>query len=170
MNMAARSLKSTTPHIELRLATKEDVVRIVPFLAYFFAQSRWAENLAFHSEKARDYLEYAIPPGYAVYIIALDGDEVVGVISYHTFKVFTDPMAVMDETYVLPQKAAHDATAQTPSPTDTPTQGDDAKTPGDTMANTVLAPPNYWFNQPVSTLQARPTKKGSMVTTDTGSV
>jgi GNAT superfamily N-acetyltransferase len=103
MNMAARSLKSTTPHIELRLATKEDVVRIVPFLAYFFAQSRWAENLAFHSEKARDYLEYAIPPGYAVYIIALDGDEVVGVISYHTFKVFTDPMAVMDETYVLPR-------------------------------------------------------------------
>jgi hypothetical protein len=74
------------------------------------------------------------------------------------------------QEYINAQKAAHDATAQTPSPTDTPTQGDDAKTPGDTMANTVLAPPNYWFNQPVSTLQARPTKKGSMVTTDTGSV
>jgi len=75
------------------------------------------------------------------------------------------------QEYINAQKAAHDATAPDPvPPTDTPTQGDDAKTPGDTMANTVLAPPNYWFNQPVSTLQPAPTKKSSMVVTNPGSV
>lgn len=102
MNIAARALKSATPHIELRLATKDDVAKIVPFLAVFFARSRWAENLAFHSDRATQYLEHTIPLNYAVYILALDGDELVGLISYHTYKVFTDPMAVMDETYVLP--------------------------------------------------------------------
>ncbi|MEY9428128.1 hypothetical protein ABH975_003443 [Bradyrhizobium ottawaense] len=69
------------------------------------------------------------------------------------------------QEYINAQKAAADATAKPPTtPTDTPTQGDDAKTPGDTMANTVLAPPNYWFNQPVSTLQPAPVKKSSMIT------
>ena len=31
----------------------------------------------------------------------MDGDELVGLCSYHTFDVFTDPIAVMDETYVV---------------------------------------------------------------------
>ncbi|MEY9184693.1 hypothetical protein ABIG06_006241 [Bradyrhizobium sp. USDA 326] len=70
------------------------------------------------------------------------------------------------QEYINAKKAAADATAKDPQPpTDTPTQGDDAKTPGDTMANTVLAPPTYWFNRPVSTLQARPlSKKGGSMT------
>ncbi|WLB24963.1 hypothetical protein QIH85_24080 [Bradyrhizobium japonicum] len=75
------------------------------------------------------------------------------------------------QEYINTQKAAADATAKTP--TDTPTQGDDAKTPGggdtstgSTVANAVLAPPNYWFNQPISTLQAKPvSKSGSVQTT-----
>jgi hypothetical protein len=76
------------------------------------------------------------------------------------------------QQYINAQKAAQDATAKDPVPTDTPTQGDDAKTPGDTAANTVLAPPNFWFNQPVSTLQPVTGKKsGSMkIYDDRGSV
>ena len=103
MNIAARTLKSATPHIELRLATKDDIATVVPFLATFFARSRWAENLAFNSESAARYLERAIPSGYAVYIIALDGAEIVGLCSYHMYNVFTEPVGVMDETYVVPE-------------------------------------------------------------------
>lgn len=103
MNIAARNLKSATPHIELRLATKDDVEKLVPFLAGFFARSRWAENLTFHTGKARDYLERAISSGFSPYVLALDGEELVGCCSYHTYSVFTDPIAVMDETYVVPR-------------------------------------------------------------------
>ncbi|MEY9184692.1 hypothetical protein ABIG06_006240 [Bradyrhizobium sp. USDA 326] len=76
-------------------------------------------------------------------------------------------------------------------PTDRPTMGDDAKTPGgdgsspppvgdpngtgtktDTgsVAAQTLAAPSYWFNQPISTLGPKPIpkKSGSMKTTKTG--
>ncbi|MHC2536989.1 GNAT family N-acetyltransferase [Bradyrhizobium diazoefficiens] len=103
MNIAARGLKSATPHIELRLATNDDVAKIVPFLAHFFGRSRWAENLAFNSARAQSYLSRAIPSGYAVYVLALDGERLVGLCSYHMYNVFTDPVGVMDETYVVPE-------------------------------------------------------------------
>jgi hypothetical protein len=83
-----------------------------------------------------------------------------------------------------------------PPTTTMPTQGDDAKTPGDgssatpgsgastgsgggtgsgdtgTVAAQTLSAPQYWFNQPVSTLspKAIPKKGGSMKTTKGGSV
>jgi GNAT superfamily N-acetyltransferase len=95
--------RTSTPHIELRLARKEDAVKIAPFLGAFFARSRWSETLTFHEGKALDYLERVIGSGYAPYVLALDGDELVGVCSYHTYDVFTDPIAVMDETYALPR-------------------------------------------------------------------
>ncbi|UQD96106.1 GNAT family N-acetyltransferase [Bradyrhizobium japonicum] len=103
MNIAARALKTSTPHIELRLAKKDDVATVVPFLAMFFARSRWAENLAFDSLRAESYLSRAIPSGYAIYILALDGERLVGLCSYHMYNVFTDPVGVMDETYVVPE-------------------------------------------------------------------
>ncbi|UQD96108.1 hypothetical protein [Bradyrhizobium japonicum] len=86
-------------------------------------------------------------------------------------------------------------TSTTPTDTTMPTQGDDAKTPGgdntatdgsgastgsgsgtggtDTgsVAASTLAAPNYWFNQPVSTLSPKPiTKKGGSMKTTSGSV
>jgi len=107
MNMAVRDpsikRKTATPHIELRMAGVDDVARIVDFLGDFFARSRWADNLTFQPHKAMRYLLGAIGSGYAPYVTAWDGDELVGLCSYHTFDVFTDPIAVMDETYVVPR-------------------------------------------------------------------
>jgi len=70
-----------------------------------------------------------------------------------------------------------------------PTQGDDAKTPGDNTATPgsgasdgsgtgtgdvaaqTLAAPSYWFNQPISTLAPKPIqKKGGSIKTTSGSV
>jgi GNAT superfamily N-acetyltransferase len=95
--------KTSTPHIELRMAGVDDVERIVAFLGSFFARSRWSDSLTFHPVKATRYLIGAIGSGYAPYVIAMDGEELVGLCSYHTFDVFTDPIAVMDETYVVPR-------------------------------------------------------------------
>jgi GNAT superfamily N-acetyltransferase len=106
MNIAASNIsnrRSSTPHIEVRLARLEDTEKIVDFLGYFFSRSRWAECLTFQPPKALHYLQHAIPAGFAVYVIALDGEELVGLCSYHIYSFFTDPCAVMDETYVLPR-------------------------------------------------------------------
>ena len=83
------------------MAEVGDVEKIVPFLADFFARSCWSRDLSFNAQKSAKYLIGAIGSGYAPYVIAMDGDELVGLCSYHTFDVFTDPIAVMDETYVV---------------------------------------------------------------------
>ena len=107
MNMEVRDprikRRTATPHIELRLAEVEDVEKVTAFLGSFFARSRWADNLSFHPVKAASYLRGAIGSGYAPYVTAWDGETLVGLCSYHTFDVFTDPIAVMDETYVVPR-------------------------------------------------------------------
>jgi GNAT superfamily N-acetyltransferase len=107
MNMALRDLpgrrSTSSSHVELRLAKAEDAAMIAKFLGDFFALSRWADNLSFHENKAAVYLTRVIGSGFAPYLLAMDGKEMVGVCSYHTFDVFTDPIAVMDETYVLPK-------------------------------------------------------------------
>jgi GNAT superfamily N-acetyltransferase len=107
MNIAASKMLSqrrcSTPHIEVRLAVLEDCEKVAAFLGYFFARSRWAECLTYDEAKALAYLKQAIPNGFAVYVIALEADELVGLCSYHTYSFFTDPCAVMDETYVVPR-------------------------------------------------------------------
>ena len=103
MNVAVRRVSSITPGIEIRLATVDDVKKIVPFLGAFFARSRWAEQLTFKPESALKYLAHAITSGFAPYVLAFDGDELVGCCSYHIYNVFTEPIAVMDETYVVPR-------------------------------------------------------------------
>ena len=92
-----------TPHIEIRLAVKEDAAMIAEFLGAFFYRSCWAEHLEYHQKKAEIYLSHALGSQYAVYVLAMDKDRMVGVCSYHIFNVFTDPMAVMDETYTSPE-------------------------------------------------------------------
>lgn len=107
MNIATRDLHKTrntnSSHIDIRLAKTADARMIAAFLKEFFAVSRWADNLTFHEQKATRFLEYAIDTGSSVYLIAMDGEIMVGVCSYHTWDVFTDPIAVMDETYVVPK-------------------------------------------------------------------
>lgn len=108
MNVETKGLlrtarRTATPHIEVRLAKADEAGKIAAFLGIFFLRSRWSDELQYHEEKARLYLERAIGSGFAPYVLALDNDELVGLCSYHTFDVFTDPVAVMDETYVIPK-------------------------------------------------------------------
>jgi GNAT superfamily N-acetyltransferase len=83
------------------MATFEDAEKIAQFLGEFFHLSAWASCLEYHQYKAQIYLARAIANDFVVYVLALDGKDIVGVCSYHIFDVFTNPMAVMDETYVV---------------------------------------------------------------------
>lgn len=105
MNMTTRDLptrrSTSSSHIELKLATPEHVNALAAFLGAFFAQSGWAENLEYDERKAHNYLSYGLSLGQLVYLLAMEGEEIVGVCSYHTFDVFKRPIAVMDETYTI---------------------------------------------------------------------
>jgi len=113
MNMAVTELKRPkrtvrTPHIEIRLGKPEDAAMVAKFLGVFFHQSCWAPHLAYHEDKTREHLSRVIGTPWAVYLMAMDKDEMVGVCSYHIFSVFSDPLAVMDETYTVPKYARTD--------------------------------------------------------------
>jgi GNAT superfamily N-acetyltransferase len=108
MNIATKDLRVSkrtvrTPHIEVRLGRLEDVPKIVDLVELFFHRTTWAQVVNFKRDGATKWLAYAIDAGYAPHAVAFDGDELVGVCSYHTFSTYTDPIAVMDETYVLPR-------------------------------------------------------------------
>jgi GNAT superfamily N-acetyltransferase len=60
--------------------------------------------MKFNPGGALDYLRRAIGSGFAPHVLAYDGDELVGLCSYHMYACYTDkPIAVMDETFVLPR-------------------------------------------------------------------
>lgn len=108
MNVAVTELKKPkrtvrTPHIEIRMAEAKDAAMIAAFLGSFFKLSIWSEFLAYHEERTRKYLEVAVGTEFAMYVVAMDGEEMVGVCSYHIFSVYTEPIAVMDETYTIPR-------------------------------------------------------------------
>jgi GNAT superfamily N-acetyltransferase len=107
MNMQARELRTprrtATPHIEVRLGKVEDVPKVADFLEMFFHLTPWSEVLRFKKQGAIGYLTMAIGNGYAPHALAFDQDELVGICSYHVYAAYTDPIAVMDETYVLPR-------------------------------------------------------------------
>lgn len=108
MNMAVTELKKPkrtvrTPHINIRLAEPADAAAVAQFLGVFFHLSQWANHLKYDEEKARMYLAHTLSTPHAMYVIAMDKDEIVGVCSYHVFNVFTDPLAVMDETFTIPK-------------------------------------------------------------------
>ena len=108
MNMALTELKKPkrtvrTPHIEIRMATTKDAAMISAFLGRFFHLSDWSNHLKYHEARARVHLEDVVGTEFAMYALAMEGDEMVGVCSYHVFDVFSDPMAVMDETYTIPK-------------------------------------------------------------------
>jgi GNAT superfamily N-acetyltransferase len=106
MNIAARinsARKTATPHIEVRLGRTEDAPKVVDFVEMFFHATPWAQVVSFKRDGAMKWLTMAIGSGYAPHALAFDGEELVGMCSYHTFSTYTDPIAVMDETYVLPR-------------------------------------------------------------------
>lgn len=108
MNMAVTELKRPkrtvrTPHINIRLATSEDAAMLADFLGEFFELSIWSKDLKYHRDRTVEYLKIAVGTEFAMYVVAMEGDKMVGVCSYHVFRVFSDPMAVMDETYTIPK-------------------------------------------------------------------
>jgi hypothetical protein len=108
MNMARHDLRNakrtSTPHISVRVGTPADVGAIVDLLERFFCMTIWAQNMKFNRPGAEQYLSYAIPAGFAPHALAFDGDELVGLCSYHLYTAYTDkPIAVMDETFVTPR-------------------------------------------------------------------
>lgn len=108
MTIAMRELRAarrtSTPSIEVRLGQADDVDRIADLLERFFGMTIWAQHMTFNKDGALAYLRYAIPAGYAPHALAFDGDELVGLCSYHLYSAYTvPPIAVMDETFVLPR-------------------------------------------------------------------
>ena len=108
MNMAVTELRKPrrtvrTPHIDVRMADAADAEMMAEFLGNFFYVSDWSKYLKYHKEKTIKYLQNAVGTQYAMYVLAMDGAEMVGVCSYHVFDVFSEPLAVMDETYTIPK-------------------------------------------------------------------
>lgn len=108
MNMTVPEVQGArrthTPHIEVRVAAPSDVDKIIDLLDRFFGTTIWAEHMNFNRPSALAYLTYAIPNNYAPHVLAFDQDELVGLCSYHLYTAYTDkPIAVMDETFVLPR-------------------------------------------------------------------
>lgn len=89
----------------MRLATPDDVDRLVDLFSTFFAESQYQSHLTFDPEAAKKYLTRAIGSGYSPHIIAEDmddGDKIAGTISFHFDNSFsTEPLAVLDEVYAL---------------------------------------------------------------------
>lgn len=96
-------MKGRTPHIEVRLATIDDAPSVLDFIEMFFHATPWSSAMKFNRKSAGEFLPRAIGSGYAPHAVAFDGDEMVGMCSYHIYAVYTDPIAVMDECYVLPR-------------------------------------------------------------------
>jgi GNAT superfamily N-acetyltransferase len=108
MNIATRELRAArrtgrTPHIEVRLGRTEDAPKVLDFIEMFFHATPWSQTMRFNRKSAGEFLPRAIGNGFAPHALAFDGDELVGMCSYHIFSVYTDPIAVMDECYVLPR-------------------------------------------------------------------
>jgi len=93
-----------TPHIDVRLGAPEDIYAIADLLERFFGMTIWAQNTEFNRAGALAYLAYAVPNGYAPHALAWEKDELVGLCSYHLYTAYTSkPIAVMDETFVIPR-------------------------------------------------------------------
>lgn len=76
---------------------------LVNLFQTFFAESHYQPALNFSPEVCGKYLTRAIGCGFSPHIIAMHGDKIVGVISYHFDESFSEtPLAVMDEIYALP--------------------------------------------------------------------
>ena len=107
MNIAspepATRRRTSTSHIEIRLAKPGDETKLVDLLELFFSLSAWKGAMRFHRDKTLLHLTGVLAMGRAPYIMALDGDELVGVCSYHIWSSCTDPIAVLDECFVLPR-------------------------------------------------------------------
>jgi hypothetical protein len=102
MNIALRHRQTDTSAIDIRLAVLEDIPAMVEVLGSFFHETAWGKRgITYLPEKVAKALEFVIVHKTQPYLLARDEDgEIVGVISWHYFRDFCDPIAVMDETWV----------------------------------------------------------------------
>jgi GNAT superfamily N-acetyltransferase len=103
MNIALRHRQTDTSAIEIRLASLDDIPAMVAALRAFFDETPWgARGVSFDAESVERFLQFSTPRGSQPYLLALDHGRIVGLISWHYYRDYTDPIAVMDETYVAP--------------------------------------------------------------------
>jgi GNAT superfamily N-acetyltransferase len=108
MNIAVRDVESAahcmrTQHIKLQLATARDAPRIAQMFGVWFPMSIWRDCLTYDATKAASWIARGIASGCVPFVLALDGDELVGAISWHLDSRFTEPIGVLDEVFVLPR-------------------------------------------------------------------
>jgi hypothetical protein len=105
MNIVARDIRRSkidTSHIEIRLATHDDVPELARLFGVFFAQSQWPHFLTFNQEKAELRLCELLARKTTPHLVAFDEGKMVACISWHYDLQYTDePIGVMDETFVL---------------------------------------------------------------------
>jgi len=95
------------PAIMLRMATLDDVPQLVDLFDRFFQETQYASHLEYSRENSRRYLEHVVGTGMSPHILAVLDGTVVGVLSYHMDRSFcTQPLAILDEVYVIPEFAA----------------------------------------------------------------
>lgn len=90
--------------IQLRLATVDDVDRLVTLFETFFAESSYPPAIEYDRERAKHYLTAAIKSGHEPHIIAPINGQIIGSISYVIDHQFSkQPFAVLGEVYALPE-------------------------------------------------------------------
>jgi len=102
MNIALqhKRLPTSTSAIDIRLATPDDVPLIMPLLEQFRIESAWSELVTIDYPRAEAFLRRCIGMTHT-YILAFDGDKCIGMISWHLDANMSNPIAVIDETFML---------------------------------------------------------------------
>jgi N-acetylglutamate synthase-like GNAT family acetyltransferase len=105
MNIAVRRIRRSTDtsHIEIRRAELKHVPRLVRLFGEYFYETQWGMFLTFDQDKCAARLSQLVQQEFTPHLVALDNGEIIGVISWHYDLQYTvEPIAVMDETFVLP--------------------------------------------------------------------
>jgi len=111
MNIALRHVRRSTDtsHIEIRRAELKHVPKLARLFGEYFYETQWQVFLTFNEQKCIARLSQLVSQEFTPHLVALDHGEIVGVISWHYDLQYTDePIAVMDETFVLPQYRSSD--------------------------------------------------------------
>jgi predicted N-acetyltransferase YhbS len=106
MNIAVKNVvqrTTDTSHIEIRRAQLEHVPRLARLFGEYFYETQWGMFLTFDEQKCIRRLSQLVQQEFTPHLVAFDGERIVGIISWHyDMQYTTEPIAVMDETFVLP--------------------------------------------------------------------
>jgi GNAT superfamily N-acetyltransferase len=94
------------------MAAAADAEAIADLMAVWFPMSIWADCLTFDAARAVPVIRKGIEIGYQPFILAHDGDTLVGMISWHLDQRYTEAIGVLDEVFVLPKLVRSDLGAR----------------------------------------------------------